>query len=314
VGAQEGLRALRKQLELLVEQGASAHRDATRLVRCLLGSGVPDNLVAQLGTLPFEAQKDVARAFGAVLRLGTQLGLEAEIAGSLRSGPCLQALVEGVGRAETTTHCGPMLRSCARCPPLAAGLLEEGAAARLVGLAGHAHFDVASEAFCSLRELLTAPKAVSAPFLEANFDEFFGCFHALVESECYVSQRQALRLLGDVLLDRSFAEVMGRYASSMHFLRVHMELLRKGSGAIQVDAFHIFKIFAANPAKPRRMHQVLYQNRARLAKLLGGLHVRCTDDDALAGDLGAVLGILSQLEAPPRLLVAVHECRRGSQS
>ena len=42
---------------------------------------------------------------------------------------------------------------------------------RLFDFMNNSHFDVASDAFATLKELLTRHKAVTAKFLEDNFDE-----------------------------------------------------------------------------------------------------------------------------------------------
>ena len=40
-----------------------------------------------------------------------------------------------------------------------------------------------------------------------------------------------------------------RYVASVEFLKIHMDFLRSKSKAIRQDAFHVFKVFAANPKK-----------------------------------------------------------------
>lgn len=41
-----------------------------------------------------------------------------------------------------------------------------------------------------------------ADFLEANYDKVFGHYQHLLNSENYVTRRQSLKLLGELLLDR----------------------------------------------------------------------------------------------------------------
>ena len=54
----------------------------------------------------------------------------------------------------------------------------------------------------SFQELLTKHKMLAADFLEANFDKVFGHYQKLLHSENYVTRRQSLKLLGELLLDR----------------------------------------------------------------------------------------------------------------
>lgn len=52
------------------------------------------------------------------------------------------------------------------------------------------------------QELLTRHKMLCAEFLEANYDQVFTHYQQLLNSENYVTRRQSLKLLGELLLDR----------------------------------------------------------------------------------------------------------------
>lgn len=52
------------------------------------------------------------------------------------------------------------------------------------------------------QELLTKHKILCAEFLEANYDKVFAHYQGLLNSENYVTRRQSLKLLGELLLDR----------------------------------------------------------------------------------------------------------------
>ena len=43
---------------------------------------------------------------------------------------------------------------------------------------------------------------LAADFLEANFDKVFSHYQKLLHSDNYVTRRQSLKLLGELLLDR----------------------------------------------------------------------------------------------------------------
>ena len=62
-------------------------------------------------------------------------------------------------------------------------------------------------------------------------------------------QRQFLKLLGDVLTGRKNRKAMLRYVNSKENLILIMKLMRHKSTNIAFEAFHIFKIFVANPKK-----------------------------------------------------------------
>jgi hypothetical protein len=82
------------------------------------------------------------------------------------------------------------------------------------------------------------------------------------------------QLLGELLLDRSNFKVMMAYINDKNNLRLIMNMLRNTSTAIQFEAFHIFKVFVANPKKTLDIATVLYQNQAKIISFLSDF---CTD-------------------------------------
>lgn len=51
-----------------------------------------------------------------------------------------------------------------------------------------------------------------AEFLEANYDQVFTHYQQLLNSENYVTRRQSLKLLGELLLDRhNFSVIFGQF-------------------------------------------------------------------------------------------------------
>jgi calcium binding protein 39 len=55
---------------------------------------------------------------------------------------------------------------------------------------------------------------LSAEFLEANYDKVFDKYQKLLHSDNYVTLRQSLKLLGELLLDRHNFSVMTKYISN----------------------------------------------------------------------------------------------------
>lgn len=127
--------------------------------------------------------------------------------------------------------------------------------------------------------------------------QFFAHYAELVSSSNYVTKRQSLKLLGEILLDRTNFKVMTKYIESEDNLKVMMNLLRDKSKNIQFEAFHVFKvrvvpqfflpksswhnfwrnvcenhftsqIFVANPRKPAHIENILRRNKAKLCTFL----------------------------------------------
>ena len=105
----------------------------------------------------------------------------------------------------------------------------------------------------TLRSLLTKNKALVAKFLHEQYAPFFTKFNALLVSDNYVTQRQSLKLLGEILLDRANFNIMMRYIGDKRNLQLVMNLLRERSqvrvctaawmGFLQFRGIHPFFIF-----------------------------------------------------------------------
>lgn len=65
---------------------------------------------------------------------------------------------------------------------------------------------------------------------------------------------------------------MTRYISSADNLKLMMNLLRDRSRNIQFEAFHVFKVFVANPHKTRPIVDILVKNQDKLIHFLGNFH------------------------------------------
>lgn len=278
---------IQKQLHVILEVfqeltssqggGDQSAEEAGELVAQFLAADLPHGLVEHLSDMDFEVRKDVISVFSMMLqgpqRLGTRVGATQQLLEYTRTQPrFFQLVVESYAKPEAATHCGMMLRSCVRHPQLVESFFAQPeVCTRLIEFTRHESFDVSSDAFSSLRDLLLTHKSIASAFLEANFREFFRPYNGLLQSADYVTQRQALKLLSEMLLDRTFMRVMLTYIGDEQFLQIHMNLLREDSKVIQVEAFHVFKIFVANPQKPPRVQQILFKNKERLVKLLEGL-------------------------------------------
>eukprot|EP01084_Bolivina_argentea_P117913 209308_1 len=102
-------------------------------------------------------------------------------------------------------------------------------------------FDIASDAYKTLQLLLTRNKKLVPKYLELNYDKFFGQFNSLIQSDNYVTQRQFLNLLSELLLEKTNFNLMIKYIAQKENLKIAMTLLKNDSHAIAYEAFHIFK-------------------------------------------------------------------------
>jgi calcium binding protein 39 len=65
---------------------------------------------------------------------------------------------------------------------------------------------------------------------------------------------------------------MTRYIANDVNLKMMMNLLRDKSKNIQFEAFHVFKVFVANPKKPPQIETILRRNKEKLLVFLQNFH------------------------------------------
>ncbi|XP_057975395.1 putative MO25-like protein At5g47540 isoform X2 [Malania oleifera] len=208
----------------------------------------------------------------------------------------MDLLISGYEDLDIALHYGGMLRECIRHQSIAKHVLESEHLKKFFDYIQLPHFDVAADAAATFKELLTRHKSTVAEFLSKNYDWFFEEYNSkLLESENYITRRQGVKLLGDMLLDRSNSAVMVRYVSSKDNLRILMNLLRESSKGIQIEAFHVFKLFAANQNKPPDIVGILIANRSKLLRLFGGFKID-KEDEQFEADKAQVVKEIAELE------------------
>uniref|UniRef100_A0A1J3IYI8 Putative MO25-like protein n=1 Tax=Noccaea caerulescens TaxID=107243 RepID=A0A1J3IYI8_NOCCA len=208
----------------------------------------------------------------------------------------MDVLIEGFENTDMALHYGAMFRECIRHQIVAKYVLESDHVKKFFDYIQLPNFDIAADAAATFKELLTRHKSTVAEFLTKNEDWFFADYNSkLLESSNYITRRQAIKLLGDILLDRSNSAVMTKYVSSRENLRILMNLLRESSKSIQIEAFHVFKLFAANQNKPADIINILVANRSKLLRLLADLKPD-KEDERFEADKSQVLREIAALE------------------
>lgn len=236
--------------------------------------------MTNLARIEFEARKDVVALFNGLLR--RQIADRFTTVEYLcTKESTIIALSRTYAVPETALQSGQILRDCLKHEQLAKILLvprEIGTDRRSAELWSYfeyiqtSTFDIASDAFSTFKLLIMQHKAMGSEFLQDNYDRFFEEYTKLLTSSNYVWKRQSLKLLGEILLDRINYNVMSSYIRSTENLKLMMTLLRDKSAHIQFEAFHVFKVFVANPHKEPGVRDILYRNKDRLVAYMTDFH------------------------------------------
>ncbi|KAG5952568.1 hypothetical protein E4U58_000707 [Claviceps cyperi] len=280
-----------------------------QLVTGLIDEDLLHLLAVNLFRLPFESRKDVQIIYSYVFRFRPVSAAPKSDPIALSYVVCNrpQVLVElcrSYDHKESAIPAGSVLRELLKNEAAAAVILyddddEPGSSAkglnaidrerpqsgrgvfwRFFDWIDKSSFEVAADAFTTFRELLTRHKDLVPRYLSVNFDKFFETYHGtLVQSNSYVTKRQSIKLLGEILLDRSNYSVMTAYVDLGDHLKICMNLLRDDRKMVQYEGFHVFKVFVANPHKSIAVQKILIMNRDKLLMFLSHFLEDRTEDE-----------------------------------
>ncbi|KAK5803135.1 uncharacterized protein LOC108457341 isoform X1 [Gossypium arboreum] len=235
-------------------------------------------VVHKLPILGWEARKDLVHCWSIFLKqqVDSKYCCVEYIEKNLE---LLDFLVVCYDNKEIALNCGNMLRECIKFPSLAQYILNSASFVLFFKFVELPNFDVASDAFSTFKDILTKHASLVAEYLTGHYDEFFDLYEKLLTSSNYVTRRQSLKLLSDFLLEAPNVQIMKRYILEVRYLKIMMTLLRDSSKNIQISAFHIFKVFVANPNKPREIKIILAKNHEKLLELLNSLSGKGAEDE-----------------------------------
>eukprot|EP00980_Cylindrotheca_fusiformis_P028345 scaffold22592_cov129-Cylindrotheca_fusiformis.AAC.31 len=284
-------------------------------------------LIENLQNLPFESRKHVAAIFNYLLVCGFEgadranfLSVMADFRDYVGTNfdAILTPIVQGHeviagGASDIGLHCGSMYRSCFKHVDLYRQLVSSTTNVEkyifpfLDTFVHLPNFDISSDAMESLRLVFTAGSdnqihpdeatqrdlaELNATFLtrdyEALFEERFNP-KLMSDGANYMTRRTALQILSTVLLTRSNYAVMIKYVNSRQNLILVMKLLRDKSPHITLDAFHVFKVFVANPSKIPEVEKILKDNSQKLCAYLETLHKAKEEADTQFRDEKALI-------------------------
>ncbi|CAO2625240.1 Calcium-binding protein 39 [Lemmus lemmus] len=256
-----------------------------QLAQELYNSGLLSTLVADLQLIDFEGKKDVAQIFNNILRrqIGTRTPTVEYICTQQN---ILFMLLKGYESPEIALNCGIMLRECIRHEPLAKIILWSEQFYDFFRYVEMSTFDIASDAFATFK-----PQTLSC-------HHFFSEYEKLLHSENYVTKRQSLKLLGELLLDRHNFTIMTKYISKPENLKLMMNLLRDKSRNIQFEAFHVFKVFVANPNKTQPILDILLKNQTKLIEFLSKFQNDRTEDEQFNDEKTYLVKQIRDLKRP----------------
>ncbi|URD79888.1 Mo25-like [Musa troglodytarum] len=212
--------------------------------------------IHKLPTLNWEARKDLVYCWSSLLMQNCCVEY---IENNLE---LVDFLVICYNNKEIALSCGNMLRECIKYPTLAKCILESNSFELFFKYVELPNFDIASDALATFKDLLIKHETVVSEFLISHYEQFFELYEKLLTSPNYVTRRQSLK---------------------------------DTSKNIQISAFHIFKVFVANPNKPREIINVLIDKHEELLMSLQNLPMSKGEDDQFEEEKDLVIKEIEKL-------------------
>ncbi|KAK8236863.1 Mo25-like protein, partial [Phyllosticta capitalensis] len=295
-----------------------------QLVNLICAEDVLLLLAQNIHKLPFEARKDTQLIISNAFRYKLPSSPHAEPPAMnyvLSNRPeVIIELCYGYERRESAMACGGVLREALKHDAVAALILYDEPDRRGKDMLAHIDptvpstgqgvfwkffewidrgaFEACADAFNTFRDILTKHKQLVADYLQVNFERFFKTYNSvLVQSDSYVTKRQSIKLLGELLLDRANYNVMTQYVASGDNLKIIMKLLRDDRRMINYEGFHVFKVRLGE--RSLAVQKILINNRDRLLRFLPSFLDDRTDDDQFTDEKSFLVRQIELLPAVP---------------
>lgn len=221
------------------------------------------HMVGALWMMDFELRKDVVSLFLALLR--RKVGAEMPTVDYLlnKKPEVLVMLMQGPEQPEICVTYGQILRECVKYEPINRYILHQQVAKfwRFFTYVQNPVFEIATDTFVTLNHMLTVHKKLVLEFLAQNCVVFSKHINGLIRSENYVTKRQSVRLLTELVMQKQNQQFLLHYFDDTASLKIIMLLLSDKSRNVQLEGFHVFKFFVAKPKKSQRILDILTKNK-----------------------------------------------------
>ncbi|CAH2351551.1 protein Hym1p [[Candida] railenensis] len=252
-------------------------------------------LIYSLKKLDFDSRKDVLILFSTLLR--RQTGNKSPTVDYLinHKPEILIMLLRGPENQEIGLISGQILRDCIKFEVINRFILHHQIFWNYFKYCQISIFEIATDAFTTLHDLLTIHKKLVSEFLASNYDTFTVQINQLLQSKNYVTKRQSVRLLAELVLQRQNQYFLNKYFDDTNNLKLIMLLLSDKSKNLQIEAFHIFKFFVAKPKKSQKVLDILIKNKENFLELFKNFDITYANDSNLIEERDYILGEIQKL-------------------
>lgn len=272
----------------------------TQLSQEIYSSDLMLNLILNLSDIEFDSRKVVVLLFNSLLR--RKAGNRSPTVDYLMSRPkILSTLMRGPELSDVSLNMGLMFREAIKYESLASWALSDSLFWKYFSYVNIDSFEISTDAFTSLRDLLTLHEELVGSFLSkpSVTKKFISVMNSTISNGNYVTKREFTRLLGDLIMVKANYKMMTEYVNDVENLKIIMLLLGDKSKNIQLEGFNVFKVFVANPQKERSITDILAKNRNKLLNFLETFNKDRNDDLFIAEKEY----IIQQIQNLPKIVI-----------
>ncbi|ABN66842.2 predicted protein [Scheffersomyces stipitis CBS 6054] len=258
-------------------------------------------LIANLKKLSFDSRKDVLILFSTLLRRQIA-GKSPTVDYLITQRPEIIAmLIKGPESQETGLICGQILRDCIKFEVINKYVISSPLFWNFFKYVHLPVFEIATDSFTTLHDSLTIHKKLVSEFLANNYDVFTTQINKLIQSNNYVTKRQSVRLLSELVLQRQNQAFLNKYFDDSTNLKIIMFLLSDKSKNLQLEGFHIFKFFVAKPKKSQKVLDILAKNKENFIEFFNAFDIHSFNDVNLADERDYILMEIQKLPEIERI-------------
>lgn len=196
-------------------------------------------LVVNLRKLDFDSRKDVVILFLTLLRR-TMANKSPTVDYLVHSKPeIITMLIKGPENLEIGLICGQILRDCIKFEVINRFVLYSPSFYNFFKYVQIPTFEIATDAMMTLHELLTTHRKLVSEFLGNNYDVFITAINKLITSKNYVTKRQSVKLLNELVSQRSNQQFLSKFFDDANNLKLTMLLLSDKLKNLQLEGFHL---------------------------------------------------------------------------
>ncbi|KAI5949958.1 HYM1 [Candida theae] len=259
-----------------------------------------------LSRMDFDSRKDVVVMYATLLRRNSLNGAKQPNATSLSPPPVVDYLVhsqpkildylmKGPEHTEIALVTGQILRDCIKFEKINKYVLYSPLFWNFFKYVENPTFEIACDAMMTLNDILTIHKKLVSEFLANNYEIFMANISELNRSNSYVTKRQSVKLLNDLVSQKANLQFLHKYFADTKNLKFTMLLLSEKSRNLQLEGFHLLKFFVANPKITPKVKETLTKNKSNFLEFFKTFDIASFHDSNLIEERNFIIKSIEEL-------------------